>query len=88
MATLITGISTSGLASSPLPHVAWSRAERPGEYNVRLNASTGLKLDLIITAGTLHHLVSHLIEIEDLVATDEAKWRQDPSFLNPNPRSA
>lgn len=102
MATLITGISTSGLASSPLPHVAWNRNDdhRPGEYKVQLNATSSVKLELILQGDTLHHLVSHLVEIDHLIDDDLQKWRRDwhtlrelattgvdLSSLNPNPRS-
>lgn len=78
MATLITGISTAGLSSSPDPHVAFQRRrDNPGEYSIRVNATTGIKLELVTSRDTLYHFTNHLRAISGLVDTDLAKWRME-----------
>lgn len=74
MGTFRSGISTSGLASSPPPAQAISRRMVPGEYMVNVTLSSSGKVELITTPDRLAGLIGHLDEVLVEMVEDERRW--------------
>lgn len=78
MATLIIGISTSGLAKSPDPSNAWSRRnDNPGEYSVLVTLTNGMNFELITTPGALAGLVNRLGDTLTRIIRDHDHWEDE-----------
>lgn len=77
MGTFTSGVSTSGLASSPDPQIAFSRRQTPGEYEVRITLSSGGKLELIVTRHSLVQLASLMTEIGKHIDKDFSEWQRE-----------
>lgn len=85
MASIKSGISTSGLASSPPPAQAFSRRHAFGEYQVNVTLSSSGRLELITTKERLDGLIRHLDEVVREMIEDERRWDLEISELeNPH----
>lgn len=74
MGTFRSGLSTSGLASSPPPAQAFTRRMVPGEYMVNVTLSSSGKVELITTPERLNGLIIHLGDVLTEMLRDQRVW--------------
>lgn len=77
MATFKSGISTSGLASTPAPQASFQRRQSLGEYEIDVTLSKTGRLELITTPSAFYHFLNHMHEIQKYLDRDYDGWVEE-----------